>query len=373
MRHVTSFGRVLALAAFAVAAGCGGGGGTTQSTPPLPQAPNGVARSAESVTVSAIARLGSYNIDPSKVFVAGISSGGFFGVQMHVAHSETFKGAAIYAGGVDYCALDSVVIALTACGGEGLYESTLAQSEAYVDQQSAAGTIDNERNLRRQPIYLWSGTADTVVKQAEMNDLETEYRHYGADVVRYDNNFPAEHGWESPDGELACGTAASPYMITCDIGNRPYDSEQTWLSAFFGRLQPRNDRRLEGRLINFDQTEFGAGASNSMDTNGYYFVPDSCSDRRPCGLVVAFHGCLQTQAVIGTKFITESGIDEWADSNGIIVLYPYAIESSTVPYNPQGCWDWWGYDNAGTDTAYSTKNGVQISIVYKMVQRVMGR
>jgi poly(3-hydroxybutyrate) depolymerase len=369
MRHVTSFGRVLALAACVVAAGCGGRGGATQTMAPLPQAPNGVARSVETVTTPAIARLGSYNIDPSKVFVAGISSGGFFGVQMHVAHSETFKGAAIYAGGVDYCALDSVVIALTACGGEGLYESTLSESESYVDKQSAAGTIDNERNLRRQPVYLWSGTADTIVKQAEMNDLETEYRHYDADVVKYDNTFPAEHGWESPDGELPCGTAASPYMITCDIGKRPYDSEQTWLTAFFGRLHPRNDGRLSGRLINFDQTEFGAAATNSMDTNGYAFVPATCSEHRPCGLVLALHGCLQTQAVIGTKFVTESGIDEWADSNGVIVLYPYAIESSTVPYNPQGCWDWWGYD----DPNYSLKNGTQISIVYKMVQRVMGR
>jgi len=372
MRLVSWFGRVVPLAACLAAVGCGGGGGTSQSMPSAPLAPNSVLRSVQAVTPAApaaVERLRSFDVDPSKVFIAGISSGGFFGVQMHVAHSRTFKGAAIYAGGVDYCALDSVVIALTACGGEGLYESTLAQSEAYVDQQSAAGTIDDERNLRRQPVYLWSGTADTVVKQAEMNDLDTEYRHYGADIVKYDNDFPAEHGWESPDGELACGTAASPYMIKCDLGSRAYDSEQTWLSAFFGRLRPRNDGRLGGRLVNFDQTEFGAAASNSMDTNGYYFVPESCSDRHPCGLVVAFHGCLQTQAVIGTKFITESGIDEWADSNGIIVLYPYAIESSTVPYNPQGCWDWWGYD----DPNYSLKSGTQTTIVYKMVQRLMER
>ena len=372
MRLVSWFGRVVPLAACLAAVGCGGGGGTSQSMPSAPLAPNSVLRSVQAVTPTApaaVERLRSFDVDPSRVFIAGISSGGFFGVQMHVAHSRTFKGAAIYAGGVDYCALDSVVIALTACGGEGLYESTLAQSEAYVDQQSAAGTIDDERNLRRQPVYLWSGTADTVVKQAEMNDLDTEYRHYGADIVKYDNDFPAEHGWESPDGELACGTAASPYMIKCDLGSRAYDSEQTWLSAFFGRLRPRNDGRLAGRLVNFDQTEFGAGASNSMDTNGYYFVPESCSDRHPCGLVVAFHGCLQTQAVIGTKFITESGIDEWADSNGIIVLYPYAIESSTVPYNPQGCWDWWGYD----DPNYSLKSGTQTTIVYKMVQRLMER
>jgi poly(3-hydroxybutyrate) depolymerase len=345
---------------------------------PASVVPNSGLRSSEALTSTvpvspAIARLRSYNIDPAKVFIAGISSGGFFGVQMDVAHSATFKGAAIYAGGVYYCALDNVATALVACGGEGLYQSTLAESEAYMDLQSSKGTIDSERNLRRQPIYLWSGTADTVVKQAEMNDLQTEYEHYGANVFKYDNAFPAEHGWESPDGSLPCGTAAEPYMIACDIGNRPYDSERTWLSEFFGPLRARNDGRLQGQLVHFDQTEFGAGATNSMDTNGYAFVPRDCAQNRRCGLVVAFHGCLQTQADIGTAFVTESGIDEWADDNGIIVLYPYAIKSSTVPYNPQGCWDWWGYDNAGTDTAYSTKNGVQIGIVYKMVERVTGR
>ena len=157
-------------------------------------------------------------------------------------------------------------------------------------------------------------------------------------------------------------------MVTCNAGTQPYDSERTWLSAFFGRLEPRNNGTLRGSLINFDQTEFGASAGNSMDTNGYVFVPQRCSDHHPCGLVVAFHGCLQTQADIGTKFVTEAGINEWADSNDIVVLYPYAARSATVPFNPQGCWDWWGYD----DPSYALRSGTQTSIVYKMVRRVMG-
>jgi poly(3-hydroxybutyrate) depolymerase len=326
-------------------------------------------RAPAAATSGGIVALGSYNIDPAKVFVAGISSGGFFGVQMHVAHSSTFKGAAIYAGGVYYCAQNSIAVALAACGGEGLYQSTLAASESYLDLQSAAGTIDAQSNLRGQPIYLWSGTHDTVVSPLEMNDLQTEYQHYGARVFKYDNAFPAGHGWESPDGELACGTQASPYMISCPSGSTAYDSEQTWLQAFFGTLKPRNNNEtLNGTLVHFDQTAFGATASNSMDTNGYVFVPKGCSVGQQCGLVLALHGCLQTQADIGTKFISESGIDAWADRNNIVVLYPYALKSSTVPLNPNGCWDWWGYD----DPNYALKSGTQISIVYKMVQRLMG-
>jgi poly(3-hydroxybutyrate) depolymerase len=317
-------------------------------------------------------RLGSYNIDPNKVFVAGISSGGFFAVQMHVAHSAAFKGAAIYAGGVYYCDQGNLALALAECGGEtnvncqALYVSTLAQSESYLDTQSLAGTIDNESNLRNQPVYLWSGTNDSVVNPSEMIDLQSEYRHYGANVT-FDNTFPANHGWESPDGTVPCGTAADPYMIVCNQGGAAYDSERTWLSLFLGSLNGRNNGTLLGSLLNFDQTEFGASTSNGMDTNGYVFVPPACAAQQRCGLILALHGCRQVQAAIQTTWIKEAGINEWADTNNVVVLYPYVVLSTVNPTDPQGCWDWWGYDN---DPNYSLKSGIQLGIVYKMIQRI---
>ncbi|GAC1433109.1 MAG: PHB depolymerase family esterase [Candidatus Velthaea sp.] len=365
-----------ALVIAAALAACGAGDSSKTSVP-IPLEGAGMAAtsasSARSVESSAVVRLGTNHVARKKVFVAGISSGGFFAVQMHVAHSSVFKGAAVYAGGVYHCAQGSVELALLECGGEtvngqALYASTLPQSEAYLDQQSAAGTIDAASNLQSQPVYLWSGTKDSVVNPKEMADLETEYGHYGARVA-FDTAFPAEHGWESPTGEVPCGTAASPFMITCTSGTQPYDSERTWLSLFFGNLNPRNAGPLRGRLLKFDQSEFGAGASNSRDTTGYEFVPTACAAGATCGLVVAFHGCLQGQAQIGNKFVAESGIDEWADTNHIIVLYPYAVEApGPSPYNPKGCWDWWGYD----DPNYALKSGTQVSIVYKMVQRIIG-
>ncbi|MGD1066606.1 MAG: PHB depolymerase family esterase [Vulcanimicrobiaceae bacterium] len=346
-------------------------GTTTPGTTPSPTpSPGAVPSPTPGPTITT---LGTYHIASAKVVVAGISSGGFFGVQMHVAHSSMFHGAAIYAGGVDWCAQDSVALALAECGGEtvngqALYESTLTQSEAYVDQQSTAATIDPESGLAGQPVYLWSGTQDQVVNPKEMADLASEYTHYGARVT-FDNAYPANHGWESPSGQVPCGTAEEPYMITCTGANgQPYDSEQTWLTLFFGTLQPRNNGTLRGQLLRFDQTAFGAGASNSMDTNGTIFVPQSCAGGATCALVVALHGCLQGHAQIGDDFVTQGGIDPWADSNGIIVLYPYAIESQVQPYNPQGCWDWWGYD----DPNYALKAGTQMSIITAMVQRITG-
>jgi poly(3-hydroxybutyrate) depolymerase len=291
---------------------------------------------------------------------------------MHVAHSARFKGAAIYAGGLYYCAEDSIVLALADCGGEtlptcqALYQSELAESESYLDTQSADGTIDPESNLNGQPVYLWSGTKDQVVNPQEMADLESEYKHYGANVTT-DFTYPANHGWESPNGVVPCPTATEPYMIVCDQGSQPYDSEKTWLGLFFGSLVPRNNATLGGSLINFDQTAFGAAASNSMDTNGWIFVPKSCAGGASCGFVLALHGCLQNQGIIGDDFVTEAGINQWADTNNFIVMYPYAVEALD-PVNPMGCWDWWGYD----DPNYATKAGTQIGIVYKMVQRATG-
>jgi hypothetical protein len=82
-------------------------------------------------------------------------------------------------------------------------------------------------------------------------------------------------------------------------------------------------------------------------------------------LIVALDGCVQTQANIGTKFITEAGIDKYADTNNILVLYPYQVSGST-PNNPNGCWDWWGYET----TTYALKTGPQMAAIKKMVDRI---
>lgn len=324
-------------------------------------------------------RLQHYQIDPTKVFVAGISSGGFGAVQMHVAHSATFKGAAVYAGGVYWCAgPGGAATALANCGGETLptnqasYQSMLAQSNAYLNLQSALGTIDPAVNLRGQPVYLWSGTQDTVVNPHEMADLDAQYTALGA-TVHFDNGFPAAHGWESPDGELACGTQGTPFMVSCSVDGVPYDSVRTWLTMFLGKLKARNDGKLSGALLAFDQTEFGATENVSMSPTGTVFVPKACAQGQTCGLVLALHGCLQEASLIGDRWVREAGINEWADTNKLVVVYPDTIPSSAPgPTNPNACFDWWGYSNQ-VDPNYALKSGLQMKVLYSMVQRVTGR
>ena len=70
----------------------------------------------------------------------------------------------------------------------------------------------------------------------------------------------------------------------------------------------------------------------------------------------------------GTTFVRNAGYNKWADTNNIIVLYPQAIASSPLGFalNPNGCWDWWGYDDANC----AIRSGRQMAAVKAMVNRI---
>jgi poly(3-hydroxybutyrate) depolymerase len=328
--------------------------------------------------------LRSYAIRPDRIFVAGISSGGFMAVQMHLAWSGTFRGAAIYAGGPDGCAEGSLATALGACSSDSP-PIPLRTLESRVAGWAREGLIDPLQNLRGQPVYLWAGRLDGTVVPRVTDDLRRFYTHFGADVFRYDDGFAAEHGWESPDGPLPCAVKASPYIIACRLSDmaaagaasasQVYDSEAVWLSRWFGPLTPRNAGRLRGTIISFAQDPFAPGgdaAAISMDRTGYAFVPEGCAAGRTCGLVLALHGCLQSHGAIGMTFVERAGINEWADTNGIVVLYPQAATypPSFLDFgNPLGCWDWWGYLD---DPDYAVKTGPQMRALHAIVARAAG-
>ena len=65
-----------------------------------------------------------------------------------------------------------------------------------------------------------------------------------------------------------------------------------------------------------------------------------------CRLHVAFHGCKQGQSYVHDAFVRRAGYLAAADAGSIVVLFPQ-IEPSYQPLNPNGCWDWWGYERRG--------------------------
>jgi poly(3-hydroxybutyrate) depolymerase len=85
-------------------------------------------------------------------------------------------------------------------------------------------------------------------------------------------------------------------------------------------------------------------------------------------LHVAFHGCGQGVGFVGRAFASGAGYNRWAAANRIVVLYPQAAPSRVAPFNPQGCWDWWGY----TGPDYAARNGAQLAAVRRMVAALGG-
>ena len=85
-----------------------------------------------------------------------------------------------------------------------------------------------------------------------------------------------------------------------------------------------------------------------------------------CAVHVAFHGCRQNADAVGDAFARHAGYNRWADSNGLIVLYPQTSASYFRIFNPRGCWDWWGY----TGPDYAMQSAPQIRAVIAMIERL---
>src|SRR5450830_505330 len=304
--------------------------------------------------------LGAYHADPAGVTVAGISSGGAMAVQLQVANSASFHGAAIFAGDPYYCNQDALSSWKTACANGGI---PLASLTAYTDSMANNGLIDPTSNIGGKPIYMFSGTKDTVVSQQVMDQLQTYYQHYtSASNIVYNNTTPAQHSWITPDAASDCGHLGAPFMNNCNV-----NAEQTFLTMFYGNLHAPTTTP-QGSYAQINQNAFCSGnkcAAISMDSTAWLYVPANCATQS-CKVVVALHGCKQGQTYIGNTFVQQAGIDEWADTNNILVLYPQAIASPAQPRNPEGCWDWWGYTGAD----YALKSAPQMTAIMAMVHQI---
>jgi predicted esterase len=312
---------------------------------------------------AAVSVLDSYNIPPSSVTIAGPSSGGYMAVQMQVAYSKEFHGTAVIAGGAYYCLQYSILQWASACTGNS--DVPLSTLVSYTKEQEKMGNIDPTINLSQKPIYMFSGTLDSINHQPAMNALYDYYLNFTSKInITYNNYTPAEHSWLTPDGVNACSRLGTPFFNNCGI-----DMEKDFLSAFYGNLEPRNWGKLDGKFIQFNQVEFCPQQNCTgiaMDDTAWVFVPRSCDLGQSCRLVVALHGCQSNQQTLGTGFMLKMGINEWADTNHMVVLYPQTINT---PANLGGCWDWWGY----TGSNYAIKSGPQMVTIMNEVHRLLGQ
>ena len=309
---------------------------------------------------AAAERLPGYAADGAAFTVSGVSSGGYMAVQMHVAHSQRVKGAAALAAGPYYCAQGSLWSAMTSCmrpaGWSPLPDVNALK--AHTERFARERAIDPTLNLASARVWLFHGRLDRTVGPEVAEALGTFYALFNTRFVLVKDK-PAGHAMVTDDAGNACGATEPPFINDCG-----YDAAGELLRHLLGDLAPPAPKPA-GRLIAFDQREFGGVHGISMADEGYAYVPRDCDTAR-CRIHVVFHGCRQNAAQVGERFVREAGYNRWADANRLIVLYPQTVARTWWVYNPRGCWDWWGY----TDSRYATKDGAQIRAVMGMVERL---
>jgi hypothetical protein len=339
------------------------------------------------------ATLGAYGVDTSRVTVSGLSSGAYMAVQLSVAYSSLFSGVAVIAGGPYGCADTGGAVAVnvtralgpcmagsytwtqkwqcifwwwTTCPGADRPDADAAIELAR--QYARSNAIDPLENLRRERVFLLSGRKDTKVVPAVVNTLRQFYEAFVPSLnIREEDLDGVAHTFPTDTFKQgnACSKSDPPFVSDCK-----YDAAGKLLAFLHGGLKARNDGPPEGSLIQFDQTRFfPPSAATGMADVGYAYVPKTCTAAGArCALHVALHGCLQTAESIGTKFVEGTGYNRWADTNGIIVLYPQ-IGKSKLASNPQDCWDWWGY----TGSTWLEKRAPQMQAIAAMVNHMSAR
>jgi hypothetical protein len=235
---------------------------------------------------------------------------------------------------------------------------------AETTSAAATGQIDPTENLARQRIWLFSGYNDGVVKQTVMDRLHDYYQHFvPPGQIYYQDTLDAGHAIITLRYGGECPITGGEFINLCE-----YDGAELLLQHAYGRLERPASGGLSGQIITFDQDAFVAGDSRTkgMARDAFVYVPAACAAGERCRVHVAFHGCLQYAEKIGDAFYRNAGYNEWADSNRFIVLYPQTVATTLEPFNPKGCWDWWGYNGAD----YASKEGAQVAAVHAMLTRL---
>lgn len=312
--------------------------------------------------------LPSYHGDPLQTSVSGLSSGAFMAVQYQVAYSGTVAGAGVVAGGPYYCAAGSLANTPICMGQVPFVPPNPALMVTAAAGFAAAKQIDPLSDLQNARIYVFSGTQDKIVYQQAVDTTVSFFEQAGVPAanVEYVNDVPAGHAFITPTYGNSCPMNAAPYISHCVVAKHQYDQAGALLKQIYGSLKPPA-KTLTGQIVPFNQREFASAATGMADT-GYVYVPKSCAAGAPCRVHVAFHGCKQSASVVGDDFFSKTNYNYWADTNNILVLYPQ-VNATSVPYNPDGCWDWFGY----TGPNYALKSGLQMSAVNAMVGRLLSK
>jgi len=245
---------------------------------------------------------------------------------------------------------------------EGLEPIPLSSLETEAQQYASSGTIDSLSNLANHTVFIYSGAGDITVNPSVVKSLERMYRDWHVADIITEYNVQSAHTFPTLDYGNLCFLSYAPYISKCS-----YDGAGIALTQIYKTLRPPVQMQA-GNIVTLSQQKFTpAGAipaSLSLAESAYLYVPTACQNKtNVCKLHLAFHGCLQNQALVGMAWIQNAGYNGWAESNNIVVVYPQTIASLLSPSNPEGCWDWWGY----LDANFANKKGPQMQTIKNLV------
>ncbi|MDP2713199.1 PHB depolymerase family esterase [Rheinheimera sp.] len=298
-------------------------------------------------------------LDPT-ITLSGLSSGAYFAGQYHLAFAEQVDGVAMLAGGPVYCAQNSLGLALEHCFNKDSSQPDLSSINQYLETQRAAAKLAPLSAVAGDKVWIFHGSKDATVHPKLALALHSQYQQWlKPENLTLINDKPFGHTFPTKRPYTAsCELSESPFLAACD-----YDATGELLTHLLGNLQPAGTEAA-GSLLQINQHQLSAAAKDTLAETGYLYVPQSCADGQPCRLHVSFHGCKQNAQSVGEAYVSGSGLNNYADTNQLVVLYPQTTASSMNPFNPNACWDWWGYTGAD----YATKDGMQLQAVHQLVQ-----
>lgn len=319
--------------------------------------------SATSFAALAQAPLPALNLDP-QITVSGLSSGAYMAGQFHQAHAEQIKGVALLAGGPVYCAQNSLGLALEHCFNKETSAPDLKTIDDYLQSTRSAGELAPLSALQNDKVWILNGTKDATVYPKLGQLLSTQYRQWlKPENVAFISDKPFAHTFPTDNAELgACDTSTAPFLANCQ-----YDAAGAFLSHLLGSVKARVTAAA-GTMLTVNQHQLSAAAKETLSQEGYLYVPASCAQGEPCQLHLSLHGCKQNYAAVGDAYIRNSGLNQYADSNNLVVFYPQTTASSINPFNPNACWDWWGYSGDN----YATRSGKQIQALHQLTTAILG-
>jgi poly(3-hydroxybutyrate) depolymerase len=304
----------------------------------------------------AVQPLPKLKLDPSRVAVAGLSSGAYMATQMQIAYPDIFPNAALVAGGPYGCAEGKLQVALSACM-KGTPVPDVTSLVKTAEQRAASGENGPLKDLAHGRVYLLHGSADTVVApvvaEAGAHFYQALQKESGLSGLQVNDDGQRAFGHNLPTAASGddCGKSVSPYLGHCE-----FDAAGAIFAQLFGKPAHVAAADAQGELRRFDQDALRQGGKDALLASaGYLYVPPDCAAGKPCGLLVAFHGCKQNADAVGQAFVKDAGFNRWADVYDVAILYPQT-RASFAPLNPQACWDWWGYSGSN----YDTRQGVQL-------------